>query len=42
MNAVKVPVETICCNDTECSNEQHFEALNVFYEGLVGVLTEAS
>ena len=42
LNAVKVPVEAICCKDTECSNEQHFEALNVFYEGLVRVLTEAS
>ena len=27
---------------SECSNEQHFEALNVFYEGIVGILTEAS
>ena len=42
MNAVKVPVDAVCCKDTECRNEQHFEALNVFYEGLVGVLTEAS
>ena len=42
LNAVKLPVEAICCKDTECSNEQHFEALNVLYEGLVGVLTEAS
>ena len=42
LNAVKVPVDAICCKDTECSNNQHFEALNVFYEGLVGVLTEAS
>ena len=32
----------MCCKDTECSNEQHLEALNVFYEGLVGVLTEAT
>ena len=39
---VKVPVDAVCCKDTECRNEQHFEALNVFYEGLVGVLTEAS
>ena len=42
LNAVKVPVDAICCKDTGCSNGQHFEALNVFYEGLVGVLTEAS
>ena len=42
LNAVKVPVDAICCKDTECSNEQHLEALNVFYDGLVGVLTEAS
>ncbi len=42
LNAVKVPVDAICCKDAECCNEQHFEALNVFYEGLVGVLTEAS
>ena len=42
LNAVNVPVDAICCKDTECSNEQHFEALNVFYEGIVGVLTEAS
>ena len=41
-NAVKVPVDAMCCKDTECSNAQHHEALNVFYEGLVGVLTEAS
>ena len=42
LNAIKVPVEAICCKDTECSNGQHCEALNVFYEGLVGALTEAS
>ena len=42
LNAVKVPVDAICCKDTECSNEQHIEALNLFYDGLVGVLTEAS
>ena len=42
LNAVKVPVDAICCKDTECSNEQHLEALNLFYDGLVGVLTEAS
>ena len=42
LNDIKVPVDAICCKDTECSNEQHFEALNVFYEGLVGVLIEAS
>ena len=42
LNAVKIPVGAISCKDTECRNEQHFEALNVLYEGLVGVLTEAS
>ena len=42
LNAVKVPVEAICCKATECSNGQHCEALNVFYEGLVGALNEAS
>ena len=42
LNAVKVPVDAMCCKDTECSNEQHLEALDVFYEGLVGVLTEAN
>ena len=31
LNAVKVPVDAICCKDTECSNEQHFEALNLYY-----------
>ena len=42
LNAVKVPVDAMCWKDTECTNEQHLEALNVFYEGLVRVLTEAS
>ena len=42
LTVVKVPVDAICCKDTECSNEQHFGALNVSYEGLVGILTEAS
>ena len=40
LNAVKVPVDAICCKDAECSNEQHFEALNVFYEGLVAARLE--
>ena len=31
LNAVKVQVDAICCNDTDCSNEQHCGALNVFY-----------
>ena len=42
LHAIKVPIDAICCKDTECSNEQHFDALNVFYEGFVGVLIEAS
>ena len=32
LNAVKIPVGAISCKDTECRNEQHFEALNVLYE----------
>ena len=40
LTVVKVPVDAICCKDTECSNEQHLEALNVFYEGLVGGSTD--
>ena len=40
--SVYVPIEAICCKNTNCQNVQHVTALDDFYSSIVGCMTHAN